>query len=107
MLRPAFGFDDDTQRAFGRNRLMALGRFAVDQKTIAVRNRIRGLRAIAPVLFANQIKQPDVRQAFVFQLLRREDLGGDHAFGVARAASVNVLLVFAETDEWRHGVHVR
>src|SRR5215468_10129937 len=107
MRRPAFGFDCDTQRAFRSDRLVALGRLTVDQITIYVGNRIRGLGAVAPVLFADQVKHPEVRHAFLFQTLRGEDLSRDHAFRVASAAPVYILLVFAEPYEGRHGVDMR
>src|SRR5215510_1909759 len=86
MRRPASGFDADAQRAFGGHRLTALGRLAVDQKTIPVRDRIRGFRAVTPVLLADHVEHPDVRQAFFPQLLCGEDLSRDHPFRVACAA---------------------
>src|SRR5262249_56534852 len=99
MRRPAFGFDGDAQRAFGCDSMTALGRLSVNQKTIPVRDRIRGLRAIAPVLLSDHIEHPDVRYAFILQSLRGEDLSRNHTLRVACAAPVNILLVLAEAYE--------
>ena len=66
---------------------------------------IGDFRAQAVALFAHQEQQADVN-SFCAQALGGRYLRSDDAFGIARAAAVNAVLIFRGRNEGRHGIHV-
>jgi hypothetical protein len=68
---------------------------------------VRRARAGAALLLVHREEQTDLCDAFAAQSLRRRQLRSDDALRVARAAPVDVFVVFARSDVRRHCVHVR
>ncbi len=83
----------NAQHALGRGGNFVFRGLPIDQEAAAQWIFIRDFRALAVALFTNK-KQHSHRPAFFAQTLACGDLRRDDALGIARAATVNVVMVF-------------
>ena len=90
----AGGAEGRSQSAFGRQRETIVGRFAVDEKAAALGIFVGEPRPGGVALLADDEEQADL-SALVAQAHGGGDLRGDDALGVATAAAVDELVVFA------------
>src|SRR5262249_28965215 len=100
-------FEFIAENAFGAERELVLRRLAVDEKARATRRGGGGFRADAAALFADDEEQREIAHAGGGKIFGGADHGGDNAFGIARAAAVDVRFVFAGGKEGRDGVQMR
>ena len=84
-----------------------VGRLAVDQEARSGRDDVRGRRAVAAPLLADDEQQADARLAGGAQPLGRRDLRDERALGVAGSAPVQAPVRLAARKERRHAVEVR
>ena len=84
-----------------------LGWLAVDQEAPLRRERGRRLRAVRPILLAHHEEQPDPRFAGSDQLLRSGDHRGHDPLRVARAATMDRELGFANRQLGWYRIDVR
>ncbi len=101
----ALGADFDAECAFGGDGEAVVGGLAVDEEARAAWALVGDDGAGGVALLADDEEQADL-DAGVAQAISGGDLRGDDALGVAGAAAVEVLVVFAAAEEGRHGVHV-
>src|SRR4029077_6739812 len=85
-----------------------VGRLAVDEiAALDLRRRlVRGARAVAAALLADDEHEADARFAVAAQTPGRRDLRREDAFGVARAAPVQAIAFDAAREKRRHAVDV-
>src|SRR5580704_2419094 len=85
---------------------MIFGGFAIDEETRASRMRGGGFGPGTVALFADNKEQREVAGTGSEKIFGCSNHGGDDAFGIARAATPEIILIFAGGEEWRNGVHV-
>ena len=97
--------EDGAQRAFRCQGEAIVGGFAVDEEAAAFGRIVGDLGSGGVALFAGDKEQahgiPSARKRF-----GGGDLGGDDPLGVADAAAVEEVGVFAEGEEGRNGIHM-
>lgn len=105
MSHAAIGVKFNAKSAFGGKGEAVIGGFAVDEKAGAfgVEVGYGGTGRVA--LFADDEKEADL-DVGVAEAVGGGDLGGDDPFGIAGSAAVKELIVFAEAEEGRDGVHM-
>src|SRR5438067_6443364 len=83
MGRAPRGAQLQTENPARRETEAIVSRLAVDQETAAVGSLVRGPRAVAPPLFADDKDQTDAPFALADQPIRGRDLRGENAFRIA------------------------
>ena len=101
----AAGADLGAQRALGGEGDAIIGRLSVDEEAASARAEVGDFRAGGVPLLADDEEQGNLH-TLIAQALGRGNLRGDDALGVAGAASVDVVFVFAGGDERRNGIGV-
>lgn len=101
----AGAFEGGAEGAFGGEGEAIVSRFAVDEEAAAFGGEIGDLGAGGVALFAGDEEEAD-GQARGAEGLSGGYLGGDDALGIADAAAVEELGVFAKGDVGGDGVHV-
>src|SRR5579864_2688061 len=96
-----------SQYSLRSQRNFALRRLAVDQVPRAARRSRSHFRPRAVALFSHDEKQAKIPRAAFNQLFRGGNHRGDDSLGVASAAPVNMLRIFAGRKKRRHRIHVR
>src|SRR5262245_9436436 len=90
---PACRVQLDAKNPSRRGAQAALRRFAVNQKSRAVGGIIGDLRAVAPTFLADDEEHADAHLAVLPETIDRGDLRGQYAFGVARSATVQTIVL--------------
>src|SRR3954470_16676598 len=107
MCRSPRGSEVDPERPLLSDGQAVLGRFAIDEKATFGPQLARYPRSIRPIFLAHQKQQPDPPLALTRQALGGCDHGGGQPLGVAAAAAVDRLAIFAEGNVRWDSVQVR